>query len=85
MTQDFLSSDEQQLSLRTTLGGGAGLYALRSPSQYLALGGGVAWTNENYQDPSVPTKNSAEGYIGTEFMTEKLKITDVVTRTYLRA
>jgi Protein of unknown function, DUF481 len=79
-TQDFVNSDEQKLDLRTTIGGGGGRYLLRSASQYLALGGGLAWTNEKYTDPAVPTKDSAEAYLGTEFMTEKLKFADLVTR-----
>jgi putative salt-induced outer membrane protein YdiY len=79
-TQDFLHSEEQGLDLRTTIGGGGGRYLVRSPSQYLALGGGLAWTNENYTDPSLPNKDSAEAYLGTEFMTEKLKFADVITR-----
>ena len=79
-TQDFLNSEEQGLDLRTTIGGGGGRYLMRSASQYLAVGGGMAWTNENYTDPTLPTKDSAEAYLGTEFMTEKLKITDLITR-----
>jgi len=79
-TQDFLNSEEQGLDLRTTVGGGGGRYLTRSSSQYLALGGGVAWTNENYTDATLPAKDSAEAYLGTEFMTEKLKITDLITR-----
>ena len=79
-TQDFLNSDEQGLDLRSTIGGGGGRYLLRSASQYLSLGGGLAWTNENYTDPAVPTADSAEAYLGTEFMTEKLKVADLVTR-----
>ena len=79
-TQDFLNSEEQGLDLRTTIGGGGGRYLLRSSTQYLALGGGLAWTNENYTDAALPTKNSAEAYLGTEFMTERLKITDLITR-----
>ena len=53
---------------------------MRSASQYLSLGGGLAWTNENYTDPAVPTADSVEAYLGTEFMTEKLKVADLVTR-----
>ena len=79
-SQDFLNSDEQSLDLRTTIGGGGGRYLLRSASQYLALGGGLAWTREDYTDPAIATKDSGEAYIGTEFMTEKLKIADLVTR-----
>ena len=79
-TQDLLNSEEQGLDLRTTIGGGAGRYLFRSGSQYLALGGGLAWTNENYTDAALPSENSAEAYIGTEFMTEKLGFTDLLTR-----
>jgi putative salt-induced outer membrane protein YdiY len=79
-TQDFLNSEEQGLNLRTTIGGGAGRYLMRSSSQYLALGGGMAWTNENFSEPALPAKNSAEAYLGSEFMTEKLKVTDLITR-----
>jgi putative salt-induced outer membrane protein YdiY len=80
-TQDFLNSEEQGLDLRTTIGGGGGRYLMRSSSQHLALGGGVAWTNENFTEESAtPSKDSAEAYLGTEFMTEKMKITDFITR-----
>ena len=78
-TQDFLNSEEQGLDLRTTIGAGAGRYLTRSSSQYWAVGAGLAWTNENYTDET-PTKDSAEAYFSTEFMTEKLKITDFITR-----
>ncbi len=78
--QDLLNSEEQGLDLRTTLGGGAGRYLFRSGSQYLAVGGGLAWTNENYTDAALASQNSAEAYVGTEFMTEKLKVTDFLTR-----
>ena len=78
--QDFLNSDEQSLDLRTTIGAGGGRYLLRSASQYLAVGAGLAWNREDYTDPAIETQDSAEAYIGTEFMTEKLKITDLITR-----
>jgi putative salt-induced outer membrane protein YdiY len=79
-TQDFLNSEEQGLDLRTTIGGGAGRYLLRSSAQHLAVGAGLAWTNERYTDEATPAKDSAEAYFSTEFMTEKLKITDFITR-----
>lgn len=79
-TQDFLNSDEQGLDLRSTIGAGGGRYLLRSPSQYLAVGAGLAWTTENYTDPAIPRQDSAEAYLGTEFMTERLKVADLVTR-----
>ena len=78
-TQDFLNSEEQGLDLRTTIGGGAGRYLMRSSSQHLAVGAGLAWTNEDYTDET-PAKDSGEAYFSTEFMTEKLKVTDLITR-----
>ena len=51
-TQDFLNSEEQGLDLRTTIGGGGGRYLLRAASQYLALGGGLAWTNRTTAIPN---------------------------------
>ena len=35
------------------MGGGGGRYLMRSSSQHLALGGGLAWTNEDYTDPTL--------------------------------
>jgi hypothetical protein len=57
-TQDFLNSEEQGLDLLTTIGGGGGRYLMRSASQHLAAGAGLAWTNENYTDATLPTKGS---------------------------
>jgi len=79
-TLDFLNSDQQRLDLRTTIGGGGGRYLLRTASQYLTAGGGVAWTREDYTDAEIATKDSWEAYLGTEFMTERLKVVDLVTR-----
>ena len=79
-TQDFLNSEEQGLDLRTTIGAGAGRYLLRSSVQHLTFGAGLAWTNENYTDAALPSEDSAEAYLGTEFRTEKLKVTDLLTR-----
>ena len=58
-----MSSDEQSPDFRTTIGGGGGRYLLRSASQHLAVGGGLAWTREDYMDPAIETQDSAEVYI----------------------
>jgi len=52
---------------------------MRSSSEHLAVGAGLAWTKENYTD-ATPTKDSGEAYFSSEFMTERLKITDFITR-----
>lgn len=85
-TQDFLKSDEQALDLRTTVGVGAGRFLLRSSDQYLAAGGGLAWTREDYQDPAIDIQDSGEAYLASELMTEKLRFADLLTRlTYYRS
>ena len=63
-TRDFMNSDEQGLDLPTTIGGGGGRYLFRSASQYLAVGSGLAWTNENYSDPATPPKPWFFGVVG---------------------
>jgi hypothetical protein len=79
-TQDFLNRYEQGLDLRTTIGVGGGRYVLRSSSQCLALGGGLALNHKRCTDPLVPTNDSAQAYLGTEFMTERMKLADLLTR-----
>ena len=79
-TANFYHSQEQQLSLRTTLSGGIGRYLLRKPTHYLAVGGGLAMTRERYQDEAIPRQTSAEAYAGFEYMTEQLKFADLTTR-----
>ena len=76
-----MNSEEQGLDLRTTIGGGGGRYLTRTASLSIwRSAAGSAWTNENYTDPALANKDSAEAYVGSEFMTEKLKITDLITR-----
>jgi len=73
----FLSNTEQSLNLRTTGKIGAGNYVIHSNSAYWGLGAGVAFNGEefglltNVQPPAIPedsiySRNSYEGYIGTE-------------------
>lgn len=76
----FLGSLEQGLDLRSTLGGGVGAYLRRSTSEYFALGGGVAWTNERYGNPALPIGNSAEAFAGFDFRTERLRAFDLFTQ-----
>ena len=40
----------------------------------------MAWTNEQYTGDLAPSKDSGEAYAGTEFMTERLKVFDLLTR-----
>ena len=78
--QDFLNTEEQGLTCarRSVPAPGDTCSARRRSTWRWAAG--VAWTNENFTDPAVPNEDSAEAYLGTEFMTEKLKVADVITR-----
>ncbi|MBP1839372.1 DUF481 domain-containing protein [Formosa algae] len=62
----FLSNDEQLLKLRSSTQGGIGKYIIHSNRVYFATGTGLAWTNENYTDASIDTKNSLEAFLSLE-------------------
>jgi putative salt-induced outer membrane protein YdiY len=62
----FLTSSQQSLDLRTTVGGGFGRYIIRSNRAELAWLAGAVYTTESY-DPSAGTDNNkqiAEGLLG---------------------
>lgn len=63
---NFLSNDEQLLKLRTSTQGGIGKYLVHSNRVYFATGTGLAWTNENYIDPTINTQNSLEAFLSLE-------------------
>ncbi len=58
----FLQSNELQLDLRSTLGGGIGNYIFQTNRILLSANGGAAWTNERYEDPEIPRRNSGEAF-----------------------
>ena len=64
---DYLSSDELDLSLRSTYSGFGGRYLMRSSRSHLAVKGGMALNNESFLDPTVPTANSTEGLVSFEY------------------
>ncbi len=47
-TGDFLQDALQDLDLRSTIGGGFGWHAAKSPKQNFDILGGLVWTHENY-------------------------------------
>ena len=69
----FLQSNELQLDLRSTVGGGVGSFIARSNRWLLSVMGGAAWTNENFEDlVEDPTQakadqNSGEGFGAVEW------------------
>jgi hypothetical protein len=73
---DFLRSDEQQLALRSVLGGGLGKILMnREQSRFYILGGAV-WTREHYTTTSAPYFNSAEGLLGARLEYFRFKTTN---------
>ena len=70
-TADFLTSTQQSLDLRTTLGGGYGRYLVRSNRTNLAAFGGLVFTREQF-DPSAglePKQQNVEGLLGLKYST----------------
>jgi len=63
---NFLQNDEQKLKIRSITKLGIGNYIIRTNSVYLSANAGGAWNNENYTDPSITSRNSAEGFAGIE-------------------
>ncbi len=61
----FLTSSQQSLDLRSTLGGGYGRYLIRSNHTNLTWLAGVVYTNESYKQSSglTPKANNAEGLL----------------------
>jgi len=70
---NFLQSNELQLDLRSTLGGGVGSYLVRNNRWFFSVMGGAAWTNENFEalveDPTQAKadQNSGEGFGAVEW------------------
>jgi putative salt-induced outer membrane protein YdiY len=65
---DFLHSSQQDLSLRTTLGGGYGRYLKRSNQNWLRWVVGADYTKANYQAGlNQPTQNNVELLLGAEY------------------
>lgn len=65
---DFLHSSQQNLTLRTTLGGGYGRYFIRNNHNKFSWLIGADYTTANYQSGLVqPTQQNAELLVGTQY------------------
>jgi hypothetical protein len=65
---EFLQSNEQQLDLRTTLGGSVGHLFSFTNSSFVAAFGGLVWNRERYSSEATTgrTGDSAEALLGTQ-------------------
>lgn len=62
---DFLHSSQQDLTLRTTLGGGYGRYLIHTNKNLLALLGGAVYTHETFTSSTTqPSQQNVEGLAG---------------------
>jgi len=82
---DLLSSSQQELALRTTLGGGFGRTLLRTDrTNFVALGGLVA-SRERYTAGFVGNRRStnAEALAGLYYSTFRFKVFDLTNRLFI--
>jgi len=82
----LLSSDQQDLSLRTTFGGAVGRWLKRTEHTDLTLFGGMVYTHEVYAAPPDPSQpgsqvtDNIEGLIGSGYSFVRFKSTSIVSR-----
>jgi putative salt-induced outer membrane protein YdiY len=76
---EFLQSNEQQLDLRTTLGGGFGHIFSNTNHSFVAAYGGADWNREHYSSEATnPIGDSAEAILGTQVNFFRFKTTNVL-------
>jgi hypothetical protein len=77
---DFLQSDEQQLNLRTTLGGALGHTFSYTNHSFIAAFGGVVWNRERYSSEATVGRagESAEAILGTQINFFRFKTTNIL-------
>ena len=77
---DFLQSDEQQLDLRTTLGGAVGHMFNYTNNSFIAAFVGADWNGERYSAAATVdrTGNSAEAILGTQVNFFRFKTTNIL-------
>ena len=64
---ELLQSTEQKLNLRALTRGGIGNYIVNTNRMYFVLAAGAAWNFEDYDDITIPDRNSAEAFAVVEY------------------
>ena len=82
---DLLKSDQQQLNLRTTAGGGLGRQFFRTPQSWLRGFAGLVYTHENYvpQPGTEPIRSNLESVFATDFTTFRFTTLDLHSHLYV--
>jgi putative salt-induced outer membrane protein YdiY len=72
---DFLHSSQQDLTLRTTLGGGYGHYFKRTANSNFSWLAGVAFINESFDTSAGrPSDQDVEGLLGLQYSLVRFKV-----------
>jgi len=81
----LLKSNQQDLKLRSTYGGGVGRKLFQTDRTSVTLTGGIAYSHENYipQAGTEPIHNNAEALIGFTFSTFRFKTLNLNSQTFL--
>ena len=77
---DLLQSSEQKLNIRAITKGGAGYYVLKNNRMNLGIAAGAAWNFEDYNDPAINDRNSAEAFLAAEYRIFNLGDLEVNTK-----
>lgn len=74
---DFLHSSQQDLDLRTTVGGGYGRYFKRTTNTDLRWLGGIVYTKEAFGTETSPSDSNAEGLLGASYDSYRFKLGEI--------
>jgi putative salt-induced outer membrane protein YdiY len=81
---DFLHSSQQDLDLRTTLGGGYGRYIVRKGDKGLSWVTGVVYTNERFSELSGQTRdNNVEALIGLKYASYRFNFGQIQSQLFV--
>jgi putative salt-induced outer membrane protein YdiY len=80
----LLKSNQQDLQLRSTYGGGFGRKLKQTDKTSVTLTAGAAYTHENYapQSGTEPVRNNAESLFGITFSTFRFKTLNLKSQTF---
>ena len=80
-----LKSNQQDLALRTTYGGGLGRRLIQTDRTELLAIGGIAYSHESYfpQPGTMPAVSNAENLAGLRFSTFRFKTLNINSQTFL--
>lgn len=81
----LLKSNQQNLELRSTYGGGLGRKLIQTDKTSLTVMGGLAYSHERYvpQSGTEPTRNNVESLLGVTFSTFRFNTLYLTSQTFL--